>query len=412
MRSEVIEATTQTTPNDATHWSCRSMARHLNTTRSFVNRVWRAHALKPHLIRTFKLSNDPRFEEKLRDVVGLYLDPPHNAAVFSFDEKSQIQALDRTQPGLPMKQGRCATMTHDYKRHGTTTLFAALNMATGEVIGKTYRKHRHQEVLRFLREVEKTVPEEQEIHIVLDNYATHKHEKCSHGSNARSASSSTSSRPARLGPIWSSGSLPFSRKNKFVEVSLHRCRIWRSACASIWRATTRIHAPWSGQRRSRKSSKRSVGVERSYPKQLNHYLVKDTTLGPYLQGAKAVVIEDPYIRLQHQIQNFVRFCETVLKAGTVKKISLVTGYDDGTNLAETGEKLDELKQSLLELDVELEVKLNPNIHDREIRLDNGWIIKIGRVLDFYQKPGGWFEVGANDLSLRKCLETKVDIFRG
>ena len=177
LRSEVVEATTQTTPNDATHWSCRSMARHLNTTHSFVNRVWRAHGLKPHLIRTFKLSNDPRFEEKLRDVVGLYLDPPHNAAVFSFDEKSQIQALDRTQPGLPMKKGRCATMTHDYKRHGTTTLFAALNMATGEVIGKTYRKHRHQEVLRFLREVEKTVPKEQEIHIVLDNYATHKHEK-------------------------------------------------------------------------------------------------------------------------------------------------------------------------------------------------------------------------------------------
>ena len=153
------------------------MARHLNTTHSFVNRVWRAYGLKPHLLRTFKLSNDPRFEEKLRDVVGLYLDPPHNAAVFSFDEKSQIQALDRTQPGLPMKKGRCATMTHDYKRHGTTTLFAALNMATGEVIGKTYRKHRHQEVLRFLREVEETVPKEQEIHIVLDNYATHKHEK-------------------------------------------------------------------------------------------------------------------------------------------------------------------------------------------------------------------------------------------
>ena len=177
LRSKVIEATTQTTPKDATHWSCRSMARHLNTTHSFVNRVWRAHGLKPHLIRTFKLSNDPRFEEKLRDVVGLYLDPPHNAAVFSFDEKSQIQALDRTQPGLPMKKGRCATMTHDYKRHGTTTLFAALNMATGEVIGKTYRKHRHQEVLMFLREVEKTVPKDQEIHIVLDNYATHKHEK-------------------------------------------------------------------------------------------------------------------------------------------------------------------------------------------------------------------------------------------
>ena len=137
----------------------------------------------------------------------------------------------------------------------------------------------------------------------------------------------------------------------------------------------------------------------------------ESIMGPYLQGAKAVVIEDPYIRLQHQIQNFVRFCEMVLKAGTVKKVSLITGYDDKTQLADIAEKLEELKQSLLELDVELEVKLNANIHDREIRLDNGWVIKIGRGLDFYQKPGGWFEVGANDLSLRKCLETKVDIFR-
>ena len=177
LRSRVIEATTQTTPEDATHWSCRSMARHLGTTHSFVNRVWRSHGLKPHLIRTFKLSSDPRFEEKLRDVVGLYLDPPDNAAVFSFDEKSQIQALDRTQPGLPMKKGRGGTMTHDYKRHGTTTLFAALEVASGKVIGRTYRKHRHQEVLRFLREVDRAVPPGQEIHIVLDNYATHKHEK-------------------------------------------------------------------------------------------------------------------------------------------------------------------------------------------------------------------------------------------
>jgi ATP-dependent Lon protease len=137
----------------------------------------------------------------------------------------------------------------------------------------------------------------------------------------------------------------------------------------------------------------------------------ESILGPYLQGAKAVVIEDPYIRLQHQIQNFVRFCETVLKTSTVKKIHLITGYDDKTQLAEIAEKLEELKQSLLELDVELEVKLNPNMHDREIRIDNGWVVKIGRGLDFFQKPGGWFEVGANDLSLRKCLETKVDIFR-
>lgn len=137
----------------------------------------------------------------------------------------------------------------------------------------------------------------------------------------------------------------------------------------------------------------------------------ESIIGPYLRGAKTVVIEDPYIRLQHQIQNFVRFCECVLKAGTVKKINLITGYDDNTQLADIAEKLEELKQSLLEMDVELEVKLNPNLHDREIRLDNGWVIKVGRGLDFYQKPGGWFEVGANDLSLRKCLETKVDIFR-
>lgn len=136
----------------------------------------------------------------------------------------------------------------------------------------------------------------------------------------------------------------------------------------------------------------------------------ESIMGPYLQGAKTVVIEDPYIRLSHQIQNFVRFCETVLRAGTVKKITLVTGHDDKTPLAEMAEKLDELKQSLLELDVELEVKLNTNIHDREIRLDNGWIIKIGRGLDFYQRPSTWFEVGAHDLNLRKCLETKVDIF--
>lgn len=137
----------------------------------------------------------------------------------------------------------------------------------------------------------------------------------------------------------------------------------------------------------------------------------ESIMSPYLKGVKTLVIEDPYIRLPHQMQNFVRFCECALKAGTVKKIHLITGYDDNTQLADIAEKLGELKQSLLEMDVELEIELNPNIHDREIRLDNGWIIKIGRGLDFYQKPGGWFEIGSNDLSLRKCLETKVDIFR-
>lgn len=137
----------------------------------------------------------------------------------------------------------------------------------------------------------------------------------------------------------------------------------------------------------------------------------ESIIGPYLSGAKSVVIEDPYIRLQHQIQNFVRFCETVLRSGTVKKIDLVTGYDDKTQLSEIHEKLDDLKQSLLEVDVVLDVKLNSNMHDREIRLDNGWVIKIGRGLDFYQRPSSWFEVGASDLSLRKCLETKVDIYK-
>jgi ATP-dependent Lon protease len=137
----------------------------------------------------------------------------------------------------------------------------------------------------------------------------------------------------------------------------------------------------------------------------------ESIMGSYLRGAKAVVIEDPYIRLPHQIQNFVRFCETCLKAGTIKAIKLVTGYDDKTQFAEISEKLEDLKQSLLEMDIVLDVKLNPNMHDREIRIDNGWVIKIGRGLDFYQRPGSWFEIGANDLSLRKCLETKVDIFK-
>ena len=136
----------------------------------------------------------------------------------------------------------------------------------------------------------------------------------------------------------------------------------------------------------------------------------ESLMGPYLRGAKAVVIEDPFIRMPHQIHNFVRFCEMVIKTPSVRKITLITGYDNNTELADIAEKMDELKQSLLELDVELEVKLNPNIHDREIRVDNGWTIKIGRGLDFYQKPGGWFEIGSNDLSMRKCLETKVDIF--
>jgi transposase len=177
LRNKVIKMTTQEKPKDATHWSTRSLAEQLNTTQSFVHRVWKSVGLKPHLIKTFKVSNDPLFEEKLHDVVGLYLSPPENAAVFCVDEKSSIQALDRTQPGLPMKKGRAETMTHDYKRHGTSTLFAALNVLTGQVIGQCKKRHRHQEFLDFLKTVNKQTPDDKALHNIVDNYATHKHQK-------------------------------------------------------------------------------------------------------------------------------------------------------------------------------------------------------------------------------------------
>ena len=177
LRSKIIKITTQEKPKDATHWSTRRLAKVLKINHSFVNRVWRETGLKPHLTKQFKLSNDPAFEEKLQDVVGLYLSPPENAIVFCIDEKSSIQALDRTQPGLPMKPGRCGTMTHDYKRNGTSTLFAALNTLTGEVIGECCKRHTHKEFLSFLKTVEKQTPKELELHLIVDNYATHKHEK-------------------------------------------------------------------------------------------------------------------------------------------------------------------------------------------------------------------------------------------
>jgi transposase len=175
--AQVIRLTTQTTPKDATHWSQRLMSEKVGVSMSSVGRIWKSHGLKPHRVNTFKLSNDSQFAEKLEAIVGLYLSPPDNAIVFSCDEKSQIQALDRTQPGLPMKRGRAATMTHDYKRNGTTTLFAALNTLTGEVLGTCAQRHRHQEWLAFLREINKATPKDKEIHIICDNYATHKHPK-------------------------------------------------------------------------------------------------------------------------------------------------------------------------------------------------------------------------------------------
>ena len=171
--AEVI-AMTQTTPAQATHWSCRRMAEICGVSKASVQRIWRANGLKPHLVRTFKLSNDPDFIEKLEDVVGLYMNPPDHALVFCIDKKSQIQALDRTQPGLPMKKGRAGTMTHDYKRNGTTTLFAALDMLKGEVIGQCMPRHRHQEFLKFLKSIDRTTPKHLDIHCIADNYATHK----------------------------------------------------------------------------------------------------------------------------------------------------------------------------------------------------------------------------------------------
>lgn len=173
-REEIIEATLQTKPKGMTQWSCRMMAEALGISKNTVNRLWQLHNLKPHLSRTFKLSRDPKFLEKLTDVVGLYLNPPQKAAVLCVDEKSQIQALDRTQPGLPLKKGRCGTMTHDYKRNGTTTLFAALSVLDGKVIGQCVPRHRHQEFLRFLRRLDQEFPEELTLHLVMDNYGTHK----------------------------------------------------------------------------------------------------------------------------------------------------------------------------------------------------------------------------------------------
>jgi transposase len=172
---QVISKTTQEKPGNATHWSTRTMAEAAGLSEKSVRRIWHKHGLKPHLSRSFKVSNDPEFAEKLQAIVGLYLHPPEHAIVLCADEKSQIQALDRTQPGLPIKKGRCGTMTHDYKRNGTATLFAALNTLDGTVISMCDDRHRHQEWLRFLKVIDQVTPKGQEIHLIADNYATHKH---------------------------------------------------------------------------------------------------------------------------------------------------------------------------------------------------------------------------------------------
>ena len=173
----IVETTLQTKPDNATHWSTRTLADHLGVSRNLVQRVWKANNIKPHLFRGFKVSKDKQFVEKLVDVVGLYLDPPEHALVLCCDEKSQIQALDRTQPELPIKKGRCGTMTHDYVRNGTTTLFAALDVAAGRLIGSCMDQHRHQEWIKFLKLIDQQTPQDLDLHIIADNYATHKHPK-------------------------------------------------------------------------------------------------------------------------------------------------------------------------------------------------------------------------------------------
>jgi transposase len=171
----IVDTTLQTKPAGMTHWSCRLMAKTQGVSKSTVSNIWRSHNVKPHRVKRFKLSRDPKFLDKLTDVVGLYLNPPQQAMVICVDEKSQIQALDRTQPGLPLKKGRCGTMTHDYKRHGTTTLFAALEVLQGRVIGQCFERHRHQEFLKFLRRLDQEFPGPVPLHLVIDNYGTHQH---------------------------------------------------------------------------------------------------------------------------------------------------------------------------------------------------------------------------------------------
>lgn len=171
---EIIDKTLQTKPKGATHWSTRTLAADSGVSKMTIQRLWKKYNLKPHIVKNFKISNDKNFVEKLRDVVGLYLNPPEKAIVISMDEKSQIQALDRTQPGLPLKKGRSGTMTHDYKRNGTTTLFAAMNILNGKVIGECYPRHTHKEFLKFLKKIDTKIPKDLDLHIIIDNYATHK----------------------------------------------------------------------------------------------------------------------------------------------------------------------------------------------------------------------------------------------
>ena len=244
--AQLVERTLGAPPGETTHWTSRAMADVMGLAISTVQKIWRAHGLAPHRLRTFKLSRDPQFAAKVHDVIGLYLDPPAHSLVLSVDEKSQIQALDRTQPGLPMKRGRAGTMTHDYIRNGTTTLFAALNLLDGSIVGQCMQRHRHQEFLRFLNRLERDIPAGRLIHVILDNYGSHKHPKVTAGWPAIRAGPFTSPRLRRPGSTRSRGSLPNSPAAGSNAASFIRSSTCRRRSTDIWPNTTTAQNPSPG----------------------------------------------------------------------------------------------------------------------------------------------------------------------
>ena len=245
----VIAMTLEQQPANATHWSTRTMARASGLSQTAVSRIWRAFGLQPHRQETFKLSTDPRFVAKTRDIVGLYLDPPTKAMVLCVDEKSQIQALDRTQPLLPLAPGIAERRTHDYARHGTTTLFAALDVATGEVMGQLHRRQRSSEFLQFLRTIEINVPAKLDVHLIMDNYGTHKTPKVRAWFARHPRSTFISPRPRRPGSIRSNAGSPRSPTNRFAAEPIARDANWKIAFATISRPTTLTPSPSSGPNR-------------------------------------------------------------------------------------------------------------------------------------------------------------------
>src|SRR4029079_19559902 len=252
----VVDLTLHEKPPNATHWSERTMAAQVGIAPSSVHKIWRAHGLKPHPAKTFKLSRHANFTEKDEDIVGLYVNPPDKALVLSVDEKSQIQALDRTQPGLPMKKGRAGTMTHDYKRHGTTTLFAALNMLDGTIIGECMPRHRQREVLPFLKLIDKETLPYLDLHLIFDNYATTRLRRSSAGSRRIRASTCTSLRPRRHGSTWLSAFWPRSPKNASAGALSKASQNWRARSCTPSKTITPTPSPSSGQSRRATSSER------------------------------------------------------------------------------------------------------------------------------------------------------------